>query len=163
MDVELAEAESHKLEIVINDPKSDPDPGGDPTPKPDPDPDNKEPETEMKRLPAYILAGVGVLSFIGSGVFWGLREAQLGAIAENCEDEVNLTGCRPEDREPADRAQAYDTTAKVLLGVGAASLASGVVLWFVLEPEGGTATTGNTKKKVSVAPLPGGLLISGQF
>lgn len=161
MDVELSEGETHKLEIAIDDPEPVEKP--DPPPKPDPEPGIKrEPETEMKRLPAYILAGVGVVAFITSGVFWGLREATVDNIATNCEDPDSLTGCDPDDRELEDLAQTYDVTSKVMLGIGAVSLASGVALWFILAPEDGTPTTG-TKKKVSVAPTIGGLVVSGTF
>lgn len=162
MDVELAEGETHKLEIEIDDPAPKEDP--DPKPDPKPDPDIKTPpETEMKRLPAYILAGVGVVSFITAGVFWGLRETTVSNIAANCEDADSLTGCDPDDRELEDIAQTYDVTSKVMLGIGAVSLASGVALWFILAPEDGTPTTGKKKKKVSVAPTIGGVVVSGAF
>jgi hypothetical protein len=163
MDVELAEAEAHKLEIEIDDPKPEPTPDPSPNPKPGPDPIPKEPETEMKRLPAYILAGVGVASFITSGIFWGLRQTAVSNIADGCEDPGSLTGCDPDDRELEDVAQTYDVAAKVFVGVGAVSLASGVVLWFVLAPDDGSPTTGNKSKKVSVTPTLGGLMISGSF
>ncbi len=160
MDLELGEAEAHKLEIQIDDPARKPDP--DPVPTPDPTGPTSEPETEMKRIPAYAVAGVGVVSFIISGAFWGLREATVSNIAGSCEDPESLTGCDPDNRELEDLAQTYDVTAKVMLGIGFASLASGAVLWFVLAPDNSAPTTGNAPK-VSVLPTLGGLLISGAF
>lgn len=161
MDLELAEAEKHKLEIEIDDPKPKPPPK--PTPKPRPEPPPVEPETEMKRLPAYLLAGVGVLAFVGAGVFWGLREETVGNIADNCEDPESLTGCDPDDQELEGTAQNYDVASKVFLGIGAVSLASGVVLWFVLAPDDASPTTGTKKPNVTFVPTLGGFMLSGSF
>jgi hypothetical protein len=163
MDVELAEAESHKLEIEINDPKPtvEPDPVPDPVPQPQPIP--REPETEMKRLPAYILGGVGVLSFVGAGIFWGLRQSHVSAIAESCEDPNNLVGCDPANRDLEETAQSFDVASKVLVSLGAVSLATGVVLWFVLTPDDGSPTTGAQQPSVTFVPTLGGFAVLGTF
>ncbi len=162
MDLTLGEAEQHKLEITIDDPKVKPPPPPPPPPPPISEPE-PEPETELKRLPAYILGGVGVLSFVAAAVTWGLREEAVSNIADNCEDPGALTGCDPDDRELEEVAEGYDVASKVLVSVGAVSLASGVVLWFVLAPKKAPPTTGNKKPSVTFAPTLGGFVLSGKF
>jgi hypothetical protein len=162
-DLTLGEAEEGEVELTIDDPEPVPVPEPDPVPVPVPEPEPNEPETELKRLPAYIAGGVGVAALIASAAYWSLREETVSNIADNCEDPEALTGCDPGDREAEDLAQTYDVASKVLLGVGVASLASGVVLFFLLAPEDSSPTTGNSKPKVTVVPSGLGLEIIGSF
>lgn len=162
----LAEAETITLDIAIDDPEPPPDP--DPDPNPDPDPDKVPPDpvkkgSELDRLPAYIAAGVGVVALIASAALWGLREETVNNIAVGCDDPEAYTGCNPDDVGLADTALQYDTGSKVLLGVGLAAVAAGVVMWFLLEPKDGSPTTGTSSPRVGVAPAAGGLQLVGQF
>jgi hypothetical protein len=154
----VGESESELVDFEVDDPEL-PDPVPDPDPKPNPDPngDRAGPvEDESKRIPAYVAAGVGVLALVGAAVTFGLRESSLSNV--RCQDPDNFKGCDPDDEETVNLAESYDVASKVLLGVGAAAVAAGVVLWFVLEPNDGSPSSG-----VGVAPTIGGLQISGRF
>lgn len=160
----LAEGESETIELAIDDPEPPPpvpDPfpvPGNVRPKPKPDPDRPQPApNELERLPAYIVAGAGGLILITSGITFGLRQAAIGNV--DCDDQEDFSGCDPDDRDTAELAQRYDIASKVLLGVGAAALATGVVLWFVLAPEGAVGSFAS----VGIAPSPGGVHVVGTF
>ncbi|MBW2457967.1 MAG: hypothetical protein JRI68_25905 [Deltaproteobacteria bacterium] len=162
-ELELGEAESEVIELEIDDPK--------PPPKPDPDlepdtglkppvPIDPGPKEQPSRLPAYLTAGAGVAILGGAAVTFGLRQATIANV--RCYDPENYTGCDPEDEPTADLAETYDLTSKVLLGVGAGVLATGVVLWFVLAPDDDPAPTAGAAK-IGLAPLPGGLQLTATF
>ncbi len=87
----------------------------------------------------------------------------MNAIADSCEDPEQLTGCDPENRELEEEGQSFDIASKVLVSVGAVSLATGVVLWFLLEPEDGSPTTGKQKPTVTFVPTLGGFAVTGTF
>jgi hypothetical protein len=161
----LAEGESETVELAIDDPEPPPpvpDPfpvpsgGRQPTPRPDPDRPKPAPN-ELERLPAYIVAGAGGLILIASGVTFGLRQQAIGNV--ECDDRDDFTGCDPDDRGTAELAQRYDIASKVLLGIGAAALATGVVLWFVMAPEGAVGSFAS----VGLSPNPGGASLVGKF
>lgn len=165
--VALAESESEKVELAINDPEPPPpvpepypvpNGGTRPTPKPDPD-TPRSPPNEMERLPAYIVGGVGGLMLITSGVLWGLRQNSITNI--HCDDPEAFTGCDPDDRDTAEQGERYDIASKVMLGVGAAALATGVVLWFVLAPDGAVGSFSGVG--FGVAPTVGGAQLMGRF
>lgn len=85
----------------------------------------------------FIVAGVGAAALIGAAVTGPLalvQESDLADMCPNdvCPDDVDLDGMRG-------TGQALAITTDVLLGVGVAALATGVVLIFVLE-EGGDDT-----------------------
>jgi hypothetical protein len=162
----LAEGQSETVTLTIDDPEPPPPvpepypvPNGQkPPPGPKPDPNREQgPPNEMARLPAYVVGGAGGLMLITSGVLWGLRQSEIAKV--ECDDPENFTGCELNDRDKVEQAERYDIASKVMLGVGAAALATGVVLWFVLAPEGAVGSFSG----LGVAPRLGGASLVGRF
>ncbi len=85
---------------------------------------------------AWSAIGVGAASLVGSGVFAYLMVDVEDQIADES-GAGSLTAARYS--ELSDRGNNYETTHRVLLGVGAACVVGGVV-WLLVEP-GGEATT----------------------
>ena len=129
------EAKQHEaLEVEVDDPEvvSPPD-------EPPPGSNTVVGEDESKRIPAYVVGGVGVVALATAGVLWGLRESGLAAVEANCQGPNPFQKCRREDSGTFEQAFRYDIASKVTLGVGAAALTTGVVLFFVLAPDAGVA------------------------
>jgi tetratricopeptide (TPR) repeat protein len=112
------------------------------------------PEESGSRLPAYIVGGAGLFALAGAGAFLGLRAKAINDVRATCADDDKR--CDPGLQETADQGRTYNTAANILLGVGAAGVAAGGVLFFVLAPE-------DAKTKVGVAPSAGGLTVVGTF
>lgn len=147
----FAEGQEQQVALVIDDPEPPP-PKPPPPPPPDPvvvAPASPSPD-ESGRIPAYVVGGVGVASLIASGVLFGLRERSIAKV--RCDDRETFTGCDPRDRPFAEEGERIDVASKVLLGVGGAALATGVVLWFVLAPDDAPPTTGTTRAWLDVGP-----------
>jgi hypothetical protein len=77
---------------------------------------------------SYIVAGVGVAGLAAFGILGTLSDKEFSRLESAC---PNGKGCDPSYRDNATRGQTYQTIANVSLGVGAAALVSGVVLWLV--------------------------------
>ncbi len=161
-ELDLGEGESEEVELAIDDPEPPPTPDPDPIrdPIPPPPPPDRGPKEQPSRVPAYIAAGAGVAILGGAAVTFALREATIANV--RCFDRENYTGCDPEDEDTAALAETYDLTSKVLLGVGAGVLATGVVLWFVLAPDDDAAPS-VAGGKVGLVPVPGGFQLRGRF
>jgi hypothetical protein len=156
-DVELREGETHELDIAIDDPEPPPPP---PPPLPDPEP-GVTPQEPPSRVPAYATMAVGGVVLTVSGILFGLREATIANV--RCDDPDEFTGCDPDDKGTADLARSYDTSSKVLAGLGGATLAAGVVWWIVLATGDGASTTGASSPRVTVLPAPAGAVVLGAF
>jgi hypothetical protein len=101
-----------------------------------------------QRLAAYVVGGVGLA---GLGI-----SAVAGAIAVSRKNDAGCDGGRCPDQDSVDklsRARSMGTVATVAFGIGAAAVATGVVLYL-------TAPR-STDVRVSIAP--GGLWIGGRF
>ncbi len=162
-ELELGEVESAVVELEIQDPEPPPPPDPDLEPDPDPKPPppvDPGPKEQPSRLPAYLTAGAGVVILGGAAVTFGLRQATIANV--RCYDPDNYTGCDPADEDTAALGEKYDLASKILLGVGAGVLATGVVLWFVLAPDDDPAPTAGAAK-VGLTPLPGGVQLLGTF
>ncbi len=160
-ELELAEKQSESITLEIDDPEIVP-----PTPTTTA---TTPPPPPPSRLPAYITGGAGAAALIGSGVFYALREATIANVRVNC--DANDRNCHPADVGTADLGKAYTITSQVLLGVGAAALATGVVLWFVLAPNDDPAAAPAEKAKkeetsglsLGISPTAGGLQLVGRW
>jgi len=154
-------AETHRLVLTIDDPE----PG--PAIKKRQPPSAAGPgQPESRRLPAYLVGGVGLGTLAVSAVLWGMREGAISDVQEGCRGADGTSECDPADQQLAGEAQDYDVASKVLLGVGTAALAAGVVLWFELGPSSDPAATPARKgarRHLGIVPTPGGLGLVGSF
>lgn len=169
-ELSLDEAETTEITLEIDDPepppKPDPKPDLKPSPTPDPDP-SPNPivvDDDPPQWVAYVVAGAGGAMLGGAGALWLLRQSTLRDISGNCQ-EAGFVECDPDDVDAANTAKQYDVGSKVLLGVGAASMAAGVALWFILWPEDepSPTSTGAKKSELVVVPGPGGVTVVGTF
>lgn len=77
---------------------------------------------------SYIVAGVGVAGLAAFGILGTLSDKEFSRLESAC---PSGKGCDTKYRDNATRGQTYQTIANVSLGVGAAALVTGVVLWLV--------------------------------
>ncbi|HHH27045.1 MAG TPA: hypothetical protein ENK57_01680 [Polyangiaceae bacterium] len=167
-ELSLDEAEQTELTLEINDPepppKPDPKPDLTPDPVPKPNPDQTVEDDDPPQWVAYVVAGAGGAMLGGAGALWLLRQATLRAISRECR-EPGFVECDPAQVGDADKAKQYDVASKALLGVGAASVAAGVALWFILWPddEPSPTSTGAKKSELHVVPGPTGVTVLGTF
>ncbi len=162
---ELAEKEEQSIELFIDDPEPVAEPVTGPTGPAGPRPDEDNP-----RVPAYITAGAGLAVLGGAGVFFALRQATLYNLDCETIDPSPLgptaTGCHPDSQATADLAQTYTHVTNVFAAVGGAAVATGVVLFFVLDgdedPEQ-PEQPATTARSIQIAPAPGGVQIMGRF
>jgi hypothetical protein len=159
------EAQSQELKLVINDPKPPPAPVKGPDPEPDAKPGPAPRQVFMTDDPpqwiAYVVAGVGAGALVVSGILWSQRNQALSQL--ECEDPATYSGCKFDGQGKAQQAEQLDVAAKVLVGVGAAGVATGVALWFLLMPDDDQPTTGNTQAQWLIAPTLGGVSVGGTF
>lgn len=123
-------------------------------------------------LPAIVAGGVGVLSLGGAGVFFALRESTISEVRATCDDPKRDKGCDKRKRSVADDGKTYTLLTNVLLGVGAAGVAAGAVLWLVLpgnappDQQGGPGAAGAANAKrgfVAVGLAADGVRVHGSF
>ncbi len=159
---ELAEKEEQSIELFIDDPEPVAEPVIGPTGPAGPRPDEDNP-----RVPAYITAGAGLAVLGGAGVFFALRQATLYNLDCETIDPSPLgptaTGCHPDSQATADLAQTYTHVTNVFAAVGGAAVATGVVLFFVLDGDEDPEQPATTARSIQIAPAPGGVQIMGRF
>lgn len=131
-EVKLAEKGTEKVDLTVDDQEEAP-------VKP------VKPSAGPSRVPAYVVGGLGIAALATSGAFFALRASNIAAVAANCKDPVNFTGCSPGDQDLANQGRTYNIVADAMLGVGIAGVATGTVLFFVLGPK---------KQPAAGAPLP---------
>jgi len=159
-EVTLGERDERTVRVVLKDLESVAD---------EPEEPDEPPVTEPpSRVPAVVVAGLGVASLITAGAFVGLRQAALGDVEDTCKDPDNLTGCAPSSAERADDGKQAEALAFVFGGLGVASLATAAVLWFVvLAPEDSPPAAGASRAppmpRIEVGASPTGVLVRGQF
>ena len=108
-----------------------------PPPPPPPPPPN--------RVPAFVLFGVGGAGLVAGAVFGGLALAQSGDIKSKCGGEATCTPLKvsgyTEEQFNSDisamNAKGYGST--IALGVGAAAVVTGVVLFVLKVPKASSA------------------------
>ncbi len=131
-------------------------------------PPPKEEPSGGSKVPALIVGGVGVASLVGAGVTFGLSRAALDEVLLTCSDPDAATGCDPAAQASEDEANTLTTTSIVLGVVGAACVATGVVLWLTLD-DGEPATpaahraAGRSRPRVGIVPTGLGATALGEF
>ncbi len=138
----LAEQQSEVLEIVLE-PEPAPPPDLRPTPAP--------PIRGRSPVYGYVVGGAGIASLITSGVFFGLRAGKISDLDKVCTNSQ----CPASAQSDIDAGKLYTTIGNVTLAVGAAALATGVVLVLTSGP--------SAEPRVALAPAPGGAQLFGKF
>jgi hypothetical protein len=82
------------------------------------------------------IGSVGIAGIVAGSIMGGLALGEKGTIDDNCVDHV----CNADGKDAADRGQSFALASTVLLPVGAALLATGIVL-YVLAPDGNATET----------------------
>jgi PEGA domain len=105
------------------------------TPEPEPEapgPANSSTQTvdlngkPRPRLIPYLIGGVGVVSLVGSGVLFALRQSTLSDLEDKC--GADRKSCPPSSRGEVDNLKLYNTTAQVALGIGVVGVGAAVTL-----------------------------------
>jgi hypothetical protein len=78
------------------------------------------------RLVPYVIGGVGVVSLIGSGVLFGLRQSTLSDLENKC--GADRKSCPSSSRGEVSNLSTYNTTAQIALGVGVVGVGAAVTL-----------------------------------
>src|SRR5215472_4053967 len=101
----------------------------------------------------YIVLGAGALSFGASALFLVLRNNSVSDLEKQC-GGPNNTVCQdtPETRSLHSKISTYNTLTNVSLIVGGAAVLGGG-LWLILDK---TASVGNTRAQLQIAPTNGG-------
>ncbi|MCC6525267.1 MAG: hypothetical protein IT373_21620 [Polyangiaceae bacterium] len=163
--VTLEKGGLERVELEVHDPEPPPDPV--PQPQPLPKPGTPEPDTGegAGRIAAYVVGSVGLASLATSAILWGLRENAIAEVRASC--DANDGHCDPALQPTEDQAYTFQNVSFALLGVGAASLTTGIVLFFALppdeEPSDGDEPAPAPSPEVTLRAAPFGLRLDGRF
>lgn len=116
------------------------------------------PEENPSKAPAVIVGTVGILSFIGAGVFLGLREATIAEVGATC--QTGGKQCDPDLAATAEDGKTYATVVTALTIAGGVGLATAGVLWIVSLPP---SKDDPAKAKLGVGLTGTGLRVLGTF
>lgn len=157
--LDLGEKNQATVDIEVND--VDPPPPPPIVPKvstPANPPPPAVPEADPSKLPAVLVGTVGILSFIGAGVFLGLRESTIAEVGETCEKGGKQ--CDPDFESVAREGEQYTTAVTALTIAGGVGLGAAGVLWILSMPP---SKDDPAKTKLGLAPTPTGLRLLGTF
>lgn len=114
---------------------------------------------------ALIVGGAGIVALAVSGVTFAMSRVAIDDVRATCADPEAGTGCDPRSQAREDDARTLTVTSAVLLGVGAACVVTGAVLWVTLddEPAAGAGKPPQARRGVELAPSPLGLAARGRF
>jgi hypothetical protein len=112
-----------------------------------------------KKLIPYVIGGVGVVSLIGSGVLFGLRQSTLSDLENKCGPDRK--SCPSSARGEVDNLKLYNTTAQIALGVGVAGVGTAVTL-LILQRKQSPTTAGFMLTPAAPNALAGASL-NGRF
>jgi hypothetical protein len=126
---------------------------------PDQEPDSAPVDEEKGgRVWAWVALGVGGAAAVGAGVTGGIATSMESDLEKQCDNGV----CAEDRRDEIEKTRALATATDVLIGVAAAGVATGVLLFF-LEP-GSKEDEGS---RISVVPAAtsrsAGLAVGGRF
>lgn len=117
------------------------------------------PPPPPSKAPAFALGGLAVASFIGAGVFYGLRVGALNDFEAQCPADGNAERhCSPQAQGSYGDAQSFTTAAGVLVGVGALALGGAGIYWLVTQRKPAKA-----KPAMGVSVGPGEIRLIGKF
>jgi hypothetical protein len=116
------------------------------------------PERENKRVWTWVALGVGAAAGIGAGITGGLASNKKSTLDDNCPDKQ----CPPSQQKNLDSMKTLATVTDVLIGVAAAGVAAGIVL-FIVEPGLGDEEAAAVAVTPVVGPEGGGLAVAGRF
>ena len=91
-----------------------------------------------KKLIPYVIGGVGVVSLIGSGVLFGLRQSALSDLENKCGPDRK--SCPSSARGELDNLKLYNATAQIALGVGVVGVGTAVTLLILQKRQSATKT-----------------------
>jgi hypothetical protein len=155
-EVTLAEKGSEKVDVTVDDHDPAPDSGAPAVP------------SSSSRVPAIVVGAGGVAAIAVSGVFFGLRAANIAAVTRDC--STGDSGCKPADQGLVNQGKTYTTAADALLGVGIAGVVTAGVLWFVLAPKkapppsaASSTTAATVMRSLQIVPTGTGLRVLGAF
>ncbi|MDI3281981.1 hypothetical protein [Polyangium sp. 15x6] len=123
--INVPERDKKTVEVVVKDePAKSDGPNDEDTPPPPPPP--PPPPSSGPSIPGIVLTGIGVAG-IGAGLalFFGPRQSTIDDLDALCGGD---TSCPPSAKETADRGRLFTGIAEAAVGVGAASLITGVIL-----------------------------------
>lgn len=164
LEITVLEGKETKVEVpeLVAEPKLPPHFGG-----PGRDPGSAEEEVvvrgdpgKTRRLTGLIVGGSGLAATaVGLGFGWSARSKWNDAKADGkCDTDTNL--CTPQGQELADAARRRATISTVFVGVGAAMVVTGAVLYF-------TAPKAERPRRARLVPAGGqdslGLALTGPF
>jgi hypothetical protein len=112
-----------------------------------------------KKLIPYVIGGVGVVSLIGSGVLFGLRQSTLSDLENKCGPDRK--SCPSSARGELDNLKLYNTTAQIALGVGVVGVGTAVTL-LILQKKQSPTTAGFVLTPAAPNALAGASL-NGRF
>jgi len=112
-----------------------------------------------KKLIPYVIGGVGVVSLIGSGVLFGLRQSTLSDLENKCGPDRK--SCPSSARGEVDNLKLYNTTAQIALGVGVVGVGTAVTL-LILQRKQSPTTAGFVLMPAAPDALAGASL-NGRF
>lgn len=130
---------------------------------PPPKDDKPAPSTGGVGPLPWVFGGIGLAALAGGGAMYLLRQGTISDLEEMCGPSRNA--CPDNARATFDRGRTYTTYGNILIGVGALSLATAVVL-YVVAPSGASEPKAASKKpSFSVGATPGsvGITFSGAF
>ncbi len=159
-DVELVErGKVLTLEAVL---PAAPETGGDEPPPPKDPPPDPGTSSGVGPLP-WIFGGLGVAALAGGGAMFLLRQGTIKDLEDMC--GPTRTSCPESARSTFDKGRTYTTYGNILLGVGAVSLATAVVLFIVAPSPSAREPKAASKPAFSFSVAPGsvGVSFAGAF
>jgi tetratricopeptide (TPR) repeat protein len=121
-----------------------------PPPPPEPAAPPAESRTSALRIAGIATAGVGV-ALVATGVYFGLKSKSISDEIDGLHDHW--------DQGLYDSGQSAQRNAYIFVGVGAAALAGGAVMYFLGHRDDSPAVS----VRPSVTPLGGAVVLSGRF
>jgi hypothetical protein len=156
--LDLGEKNQATVDIEVNDVDPPPPPIVPRVSTPANPPPPAVPEADPSKLPAVLVGTVGILSFIGAGVFLGLRESTIAEVGKTC--ETGGKQCDPDLESVAREGEQYTTAVTALTIAGGVGLGAAGVLWILSMPP---SKDDPAKTKLGLAPTPTGLRLLGTF